>query len=138
MILTLDIGNTNIKTALFEGMEMRQYWRISTDRQRSSDELGLLLMNLLQYNHIDRGQIDGIMIDLVVANAKIKNLGDDSLKIIDTFEDDLYAIGFRKDDLALRDKVNEILEEMAADGTLATISQTWFGEDISLVGKQAD
>ena len=67
MILTLDIGNTNIKTALFEGMEMRQYWRISTDRQRSSDELGLLLMNLLQYNRIDRGQIDGIMMSSVVA-----------------------------------------------------------------------
>ena len=66
MILTLDIGNTNIKTALFEGMEMRQYWRISTDRQRSSDELGLLLMNLLQYNRIDRSQIDGIMMSSVV------------------------------------------------------------------------
>ncbi len=66
MILTLDIGNTNIKTALFEGMEMRQYWRISTDRQRSSDELGLLLMNLLQYNRIDRGRIDGIMMSSVV------------------------------------------------------------------------
>ena len=66
MILTLDIGNTNIKTALFEGMEMRQYWRISTDRQRSSDELGLLLMNLLQYNRIDRGQIDGILMSSVV------------------------------------------------------------------------
>ncbi len=34
MILTLDIGNTNIKTALFEGMEMKQYWRISSDRDR--------------------------------------------------------------------------------------------------------
>ena len=66
MILTLDIGNTNIKTALFEGMEMRQYWRISTDRQRSSDELGLLLMNLLQYHRIDRSQIDGIMMSSVV------------------------------------------------------------------------
>ena len=66
MILTLDIGNTNIKTALFEGMEMRQYWRISTDRQRSSDELGLLLMNLLQYNRIDRSQIFGIMMSSVV------------------------------------------------------------------------
>ena len=87
---------------------------------------------------IQNGQIDGIVIDLVVANAKIKNLEDDSLKIIDTFEDDLYAIGFRKDDLALRDKVNEILNEMAADGTLAKISETWFGSDISLVGKEAE
>ncbi|MBQ4226775.1 MAG: type III pantothenate kinase, partial [Clostridia bacterium] len=30
MILTLDIGNTNIKTALFDGAEMKHYWRIST------------------------------------------------------------------------------------------------------------
>ena len=52
-----------------------------------------------------------------------------------TSKDDLYAIGFRKEDVALRDKVNEILDEMAADGTLAQISQNWFGEDISIVGK---
>ena len=32
MILTLDIGNTNIKTALFDGSDMKCYWRISTNR----------------------------------------------------------------------------------------------------------
>ena len=37
MILTLDIGNTNIKTALFDGTEMKKYWRISTNRMMSSD-----------------------------------------------------------------------------------------------------
>ncbi len=66
MILTMDIGNTNIKTALFEGMEMLQYWRISTNRDRSSDELGLLLMNLLEYNKIDPKRIEGIMMSSVV------------------------------------------------------------------------
>ena len=66
MILTMDIGNTNTKTALFEGMEMQQYWRISTDRSRSSDELGILLMNLLSYNHVDPGSIEGIMMSSVV------------------------------------------------------------------------
>ena len=30
MILTMDIGNTNIKTALFDGKEMYKYWRMST------------------------------------------------------------------------------------------------------------
>ncbi|MER2144097.1 MAG: type III pantothenate kinase, partial [Eubacteriales bacterium] len=34
MILTLDIGNTNMKTALFDGMEMKEYWRLSTNRNR--------------------------------------------------------------------------------------------------------
>ena len=47
MILTLDIGNTNMKTAIFKGMEMQQYWRVSTDRNRTSDEYGMVLMNLM-------------------------------------------------------------------------------------------
>lgn len=66
MILTLDIGNTNIKTALFENGEVRQYWRVATDRDRSSDELGILLMNLLNYNGINRDRIEGIMMSSVV------------------------------------------------------------------------
>ena len=66
MILTLDIGNTNIKTALFEGMEMVQYWRVSTDRNMSSDEYGILLMNLFAHKHISPEQVDGIMISSVV------------------------------------------------------------------------
>ncbi|MDY5220193.1 MAG: type III pantothenate kinase, partial [Eubacteriales bacterium] len=66
MILTLDIGNTNIKTALFEGMEMVQYWRVSTDRNMSSDEYGILLMNLFAHRHISPEQVEGIMISSVV------------------------------------------------------------------------
>ncbi len=66
MILTLDIGNTNIKTALFDGMEMRQYWRISTNRARSSDEYGIVLMNLLNYNNIPASAVDGIIMSSVV------------------------------------------------------------------------
>ena len=72
MILTLDIGNTNIKTALFEGMEMRQYWRLATNRNRTSDEYGMSLMNLLQHHGIDRGQVDGIMMSSVVPHSTIR------------------------------------------------------------------
>ncbi len=66
MILTLDIGNTNIKTALFEGMEMVQYWRISTNRNMSSDEYGMILMNLFAHNRISTDVVKGIMISSVV------------------------------------------------------------------------
>jgi polar amino acid transport system substrate-binding protein len=52
---------------------------------------------------------------------------------VDNLEDDYYAIGFRKDDLALRDKVNEILTQMAADGAVDEICQKWFGANISLI-----
>jgi type III pantothenate kinase len=66
MILTLDIGNTNMKTALFEGMEMRQYWRLATNRNRTSDEYGMALMNLLHHNGIDPKAVEGIMMSSVV------------------------------------------------------------------------
>ena len=66
MILTLDIGNTNMKTALFDGMEMRQYWRLSTNRNRTSDEFGMSLIALMNHHGIDRSQIKGIMMSSVV------------------------------------------------------------------------
>jgi type III pantothenate kinase len=66
MILTLDIGNTNMKTALFEGMEMRHYWRLSTNRNRTSDEYGMAMMNLLNHYGVDRSEVEGIMMSSVV------------------------------------------------------------------------
>ncbi len=66
MILTLDIGNTNMKTALFNGMEMKQYWRLSTNRNRTSDEYGMAMMNLLNHYGIDRSEVEGIMMSSVV------------------------------------------------------------------------
>lgn len=66
MILTLDIGNTNIKSALFDGTEMRQYWRLATNRNRTSDEYGMSMMNLLNHFGIDKAGISGIMMSSVV------------------------------------------------------------------------
>ena len=66
MILTLDIGNNNMKTAIFKGMEMQQYWRVSTDRNRTSDEYGMVLMNLMDHHGIKKSDIEGIMMSSVV------------------------------------------------------------------------
>lgn len=93
------------------------------------DEYLTALMDLQQ------GGVDGVLIDLVVAEYRIAGLGDDSLVVVDALEDDLYGIGFRKDDVALRDKVDEILLEMEADGTIAAISEAWFGKNISIIGE---
>ena len=87
---------------------------------------------------LQQGGIDGVLIDLVVAEYCIAGLGDDSFVIVDSLEDDLFGVGFRKDDLSLRDKVNDILLEMAEDGILAEISTKWFGSDISIVGKEGN
>ena len=66
MILTMDIGNTNIKTALFDGSEMRNYWRISTNRTMTSDEYGMLLKNLFDYNGLSFDCVEGIAVSSVV------------------------------------------------------------------------
>lgn len=65
MILTLDIGNTNIKAGVFNGPELVDYWRISTDRTKSSDEYGILLLNLFAHSKIDPA-VDGIVMSSVV------------------------------------------------------------------------
>lgn len=66
MILTLDIGNTNIKTALFEGREMAHYWRISTSLSKTSDEYGILLMNMFAHEGVKPEEVEGIVISSVV------------------------------------------------------------------------
>lgn len=66
MILTLDIGNTNIKTALFEGEEMAHYWRISTSLSKTSDEYGILLMNMFAHEGVKPEEVEGIVISSVV------------------------------------------------------------------------
>lgn len=65
MILTLDIGNTNIKAGVFNGSELVDYWRISTDRLKSSDEYGILLLSLFAHSGIDPA-LDGIIMSSVV------------------------------------------------------------------------
>ena len=66
MVLTLDIGNTNIKTALFNGDEMVEYWRIATNVRMSSDEYGILLTNLFQHNGLSIDMVEGIIMSSVV------------------------------------------------------------------------
>ena len=66
MILTLDIGNTNIKTALFDGNEMVNYWRLSTSITNTSDEYGITIMNLFQHAGRSPKDVEGIVMSSVV------------------------------------------------------------------------
>ncbi len=79
------------------------------------------------------GGVDAVLIDKVVADFRIKGMGSDAIVPVVSLADDNFGIGFRKADVALRDKVQQILQEMAADGTVAKISTEWFGSDISTI-----
>ena len=52
MILTIDVGNTNITCGVFQGDEIAASFRITTKMPRTSDEYGMMLMNLLEQNDI--------------------------------------------------------------------------------------
>lgn len=47
MILTIDVGNTNITCGVFQGDEIAASFRITTKMPRTSDEYGMMLLNLL-------------------------------------------------------------------------------------------
>ena len=95
---------------------------------------------------LQAGNLDGVLIDLVVANYRLEGLEDDSLVVVrglgDDMEEniymDLYGIGFRKGDDALSEAVWNALLEMKEDGTLAEISTNWFGSDITVVEAAAE
>jgi type III pantothenate kinase len=66
MLLALDAGNTNITVGIFDGPVLADHRRLRTVREQTSDELGILLLNLLRYAALDPAEIHGIMISSVV------------------------------------------------------------------------
>ena len=48
MLLTADVGNTNIKLGLFDGDELRHKMRFSTDPSKTSDEFAVVLYTFFQ------------------------------------------------------------------------------------------
>jgi len=66
MLLVFDIGNTNIVLGAYEGKELLQHWRISTDRQKTGDEYGILINNLFTYGGLSIKDIEAVIISSVV------------------------------------------------------------------------
>lgn len=69
MLLAIDCGNTNIVFALFDGDVIRGQWRASSKSDRTADEVGVWLLQLLEMEHIDRAEVDGAIIASVVPSA---------------------------------------------------------------------
>jgi len=66
MLLVFDIGNTNIVLGAYVGKELLQHWRISTDRQKTGDEYGMLINNLFAYGGLSIKDIEAVIISSVV------------------------------------------------------------------------
>ena len=66
MILCIDIGNTNIKYAVFEGKTLKASYRVSSRHTRTADEYGATLINLLSSSGIKTTDISGIIVSSVI------------------------------------------------------------------------
>ena len=84
---------------------------------------------------LEQGAVDAVAMDVIVAGYQIKQRNADFKILDDSLSEEEYGVGFKKGNTELRDKVQGALEEMAADGTLAKISDEWFGEDVTTIGK---
>jgi polar amino acid transport system substrate-binding protein len=84
---------------------------------------------------LESNAVDAVAMDSIVANYQIEKRGDNFIVLEEQLSAEEYGVGFLLGNEELRDKVQTALEEMAADGTLETISTNWFGKDITTIGK---
>jgi type III pantothenate kinase len=66
MLLTIDIGNTNITLGLYDGKELGPRWRLATAFDHMPDEYGLQLLGLIGHAGQTADSIHGICLASVV------------------------------------------------------------------------
>lgn len=66
MLLALDIGNTSTTIGLFDGNKLLETWSIASDKNRSEDEIGVILLNLLRIHHYEESVDAACLCSVVV------------------------------------------------------------------------
>lgn len=66
MILVMDVGNTNIVLGVYEGRKLLVHWRMGTDKEKTSDEFGMFMMNLFNFEGLEVHNVEAIIIASVV------------------------------------------------------------------------
>ena len=69
MLLAVDVGNTNVVFALYDGPTQRTRWRIATDPRRTADEYAVWLLQLMALHGIDRVAVTDVIVATVVPRA---------------------------------------------------------------------
>lgn len=66
MLLVMDVGNTNTVLGVFRGSELLAHWRLTTARDQTGDEYGILTRDLFTLASLEPREIDGVIISSVV------------------------------------------------------------------------
>lgn len=69
MLLVFDVGNTNMVLGIYKDNELIKDWRINTDKEKTSDEYGILISSLFKYEDIEMSEIKDVIISSVVPNV---------------------------------------------------------------------
>jgi type III pantothenate kinase len=65
-LLAIDVGNTNIVLGVYAGEQLQHSWRLATQRERTSDELGIWITQLFAHSQIDTSQVGAVVVASVV------------------------------------------------------------------------
>lgn len=66
MLLVADVGNTNVTMGVYDEKKLLVNWRIATNKDKSADEIGIMLLNFFKFDNIDYKKIDNVIISSVV------------------------------------------------------------------------
>ncbi len=66
LLLALDVGNTNTVVGLFVGDVLRRRWRLTTHEERTADEVGMWLLQLLRWEGVATDDLGGVAVASVV------------------------------------------------------------------------
>lgn len=83
MLLAVDIGNTNIALGVFDGKNIIQHWKIRSEREKTSDEYEIILLNLLSLAGLEVESINSVIISSVVPplTPVFESMSQDLLKV---------------------------------------------------------
>jgi polar amino acid transport system substrate-binding protein len=100
----------------------------ASEAGKAAKEIVTFVDNQTALMDLDKGGVDAVFIDEIVAKYWIVTNAKDYTVLEEGLSDEVYAVGFRKKDQALRDSVNNVLAAMKKDGKFAEISAKWFGK----------
>lgn len=66
MILVFDVGNTNIVMGIYKGKTLTDFWRLSTDANKTSDEYGMIILQLFKHHGYNTDEVEAVVISSVV------------------------------------------------------------------------
>lgn len=66
MLLTANIGNTNMRFGVYEGHKLIAHWKLSTNKEWTSDEFGMNFINIFKFENLDILEVEAVVIASVV------------------------------------------------------------------------